>query len=143
MSEPFLFRGTRMQVLVTTEAAAGAYTLIEMHHPANTGPSLHIHPRGAETFFILEGNYLFTRGEEQVAAHAGETVVIPSGIPHRYVSGSSAGRALVICPPSLENYFSTVSRLLQRGPLDIEEEFAIASKYGQDFLDRSSHWNLK
>lgn len=143
MPDPFIFRGTHMQVRVSTEAASGAYTLIEMQHPANIGPSLHIHPRGAETFFILEGEYHFTRDEQHITAQVGETVVIPQGIPHRYVSGAKGGRALVICPPDLENYFTTVSKLLQAGPLDIEQEFSIASKYGQDFLDRSSHWNLK
>lgn len=143
MTNTFIFRGTKMQVHVTTEAASGAYTLIEMHHPANVGPALHVHPRGAETFFILEGEYQFTRGEETVHALAGDTIVIQQGTPHRYISGEKGGRALVICPPDLENYFASVSKLLQIGPLDLKQEFSIASKYGQDFLDRDSHWGIR
>lgn len=132
-----------MTVSLSTAAAAGAYAVIEMIHPPNVGPALHIHPRGPESFHIIEGSYTFVRGEETLTLVAGQAVSIPAGTPHRYTVGPTGGRAIVICPPELEHYFQNVAELLKQGPLPIAEEFAIASQFGQDFLDSSSHWGVK
>jgi hypothetical protein len=113
-----------------------------MVHPPNVGPALHIHPRGPESFLILEGSYTFVRGNETVGLVAGQAISIPAGTPHRYTAGATGGRATVICPPDLERYFESVSEMLKRGPVPVAEEFAIASRHGQDFLDSSSHWGM-
>jgi mannose-6-phosphate isomerase-like protein (cupin superfamily) len=139
----FDFRGTRMTVSLSTADAAGVYSVIEMIHPPNVGPALHIHPRGPESFFIIEGTYTFVRGSEIITLVAGQAISIPAGTPHRYTVGPAGGRAIVICPPELECYFQSVAELLKRGAVPIAEEFAIASRYGQDFLDSSSHWGIK
>lgn len=127
---------------LSTADAAGAYSVIEMIHPPNVGPALHIHPRGPESFYIIEGSYTFVRGSETITLAAGQAISIPAGTPHRYTVGSAGGRAIVICPPGLEHYFSGVAELLKHGALSISEEFAIAARHGQDFLDRSSHWGI-
>jgi quercetin dioxygenase-like cupin family protein len=142
-TESFDFRGTKMTVSLPTADTAGAYAIIEMIHPPNVGPALHIHPRGPESFYIIEGSYAFVRGNDTVTLVAGQAVSIPAGIPHRYTVGPTGGRAIVICPPDLEHYFQTVAELLKQGPLSIADEFAIASRFGQDFLDRSGHWGMK
>ena len=131
-----------MTVSLSTTDTSGVYSVIEMIHPPNVGPALHVHPRGPESFFIIEGSYAFVRGSENIMISSGQAISIPAGISHRYTVGSAGGRAIVICPPDLEHYFQSVSDLLQRGSLTIEEEFAIASRYGQDFLDSSSHWGV-
>src|SRR5689334_16179387 len=79
--DTFDFRGTRMTVSLSTADAAGAYSVIEMIHPPNVGPALHIHPRGPESFFIIEGSYTFLRGGETVALVAGQAISIPAGTP--------------------------------------------------------------
>ena len=35
------------------------YTILDIIHPPNIGPALHIHPKGSETFYIVEGDYEF------------------------------------------------------------------------------------
>ena len=131
-----------MTVKLSTADTAGAYSVIEMIHPPNVGPALHIHPRGPESFFIIEGSYTFVRGGETITLDAGQAISVPAGAQHRYTVGSTGGRALVICPPELEHYFQIVAERLKHGALPIAEEFAIASRYGQDFLDSSSHWGI-
>jgi quercetin dioxygenase-like cupin family protein len=42
----------------------------------------HIHPRQEERFTILAGEAHFTLGGEQRTARAGETIVVPAGVPH-------------------------------------------------------------
>ncbi|MEO8623584.1 MAG: cupin domain-containing protein [bacterium] len=129
-----------MTIRVTTEDS-GLYALIEMHHPPDVGPALHVHPRGPEAFYIVEGAYTFYRDSEVIHAGPGKSVVIPAGVAHRYRSGPAGGRALVISPPDLERYFWEVAERLRVGVLPLDEEFAIATANGQDFLERAGHWD--
>jgi len=47
------------------------------------GPGLHVHPYD-ETFVILVGKARFHIGDEVIEAGAGEVVLGPAGIPHRF-----------------------------------------------------------
>jgi mannose-6-phosphate isomerase-like protein (cupin superfamily) len=58
---------------------------------AGGGPELHAHPY-AEVFVIEEGEVAFTAGDETFEAKAGQIVVVPAGVPHKYVN-SGAGKA--------------------------------------------------
>ena len=51
------FRGTKMIVKVSEEDSGRIYSLIEMIHPPNIGPALHVHPQAPEAYYILEGEY--------------------------------------------------------------------------------------
>lgn len=50
-----------------------------------TGPPLHIHPYD-EVFVIQEGRARFFVGDAVIDAQAGETVLGPAGLPHRFVN---------------------------------------------------------
>lgn len=139
----FTFHGTRMTIRLTTAETGGAYALIEMQHPGNVGPALHVHPRGPESFYVLAGEYTFYRGEEMIIARPGNGVVIPAGVPHRYHVGPAGGRALVITPPGLEQYFFRIAGQLSVGPVPLSEELAIAAEAGQDFLETAGHWGAE
>jgi quercetin dioxygenase-like cupin family protein len=134
------FRGTKMTVKVSEEQSEGAYSLIEMVHPPNVGPSLHTHPRGAEAFYVLEGTYTIRCGQDLYAASVGDFIFIPKGIPHNYHSGACGGRVLVLSPAGLENYFAGVADVLKVGPITWELEQEIAKTFGQEFLDHLTHW---
>ena len=47
------------------------------------GPRLHSHPY-AETFIIRAGRALFTLGDEKIEAKAGQILVAPAGMPHKF-----------------------------------------------------------
>jgi mannose-6-phosphate isomerase-like protein (cupin superfamily) len=49
------FSGTKVVLKVSGEQLDDAYTRIEMAHPPNIGPALHIHPRVAEAYYVLDG----------------------------------------------------------------------------------------
>lgn len=140
MSEPFDFHGTEVTVRLPTSGADGLYALVEMRHQPNRGPARHVHPRGPETFYIIEGDYTFYLGDDERTAGPGDVVVAPAGVPHRYVSGASGGRALIVMPPDLERYFERVGDMLLTGDVPWEREAAIASEHGQDFTGGSGHW---
>jgi mannose-6-phosphate isomerase-like protein (cupin superfamily) len=57
--------------------------------PPGSGPELHEHPY-AEVFVIQEGAVTFTVGEDTIEATAGQIVVVPAGVPHKFVNSGTA-----------------------------------------------------
>lgn len=56
-----------------------AYGTDELH----AGPKLHVHPYD-ETFIVIEGHARFFVGDTTLEASAGEVVLGPAGVPHRF-----------------------------------------------------------
>jgi len=136
------FRGTKLTLKVSGSDSEGRYSLIEMIHPPNTGPALHIHSNAPEAYYVLDGSYFIRCGDREYHAHHGDFVFIPTGIPHNYQSGPQGGKVLVISPAGLEGYFKEVANiLLKRGnQIPWNQEVEIAKRYGQEFLERLKHW---
>jgi hypothetical protein len=70
--------------------------MIEQITPPNSGPPVHRHNREEESFFIVEGSFLFLVGEEKIEARAGRLPLGPAGYPSyvsecRLVAGKSPG----------------------------------------------------
>jgi quercetin dioxygenase-like cupin family protein len=57
--------------------------------PPGRGPMLHTHPY-VETIIVLEGRATVTLGTQQREVSAGEIVIVPAEMPHRFVN-SGAG----------------------------------------------------
>ena len=58
--------------------------------PPGSVPKLHWHPY-EEVFVVQEGSATFTAGDEFIEASGGQVVVVPTGVPHKFVN-SGAGR---------------------------------------------------
>ncbi|MDE1811370.1 MAG: cupin domain-containing protein [Thaumarchaeota archaeon] len=140
MDRTFDFHGTTMTIKSLTSETGGIYTILYAVHPPNVGPALHLHPRGSECFYIVKGRYNFVLGNRMMDAISGDLIVVPKNIPHKFTVGIEGGEVLIISPPDLENYFSQVSELLQKGLVTWELESEIAQKYGQVFLENTNHW---
>ncbi len=66
--------------------------------PPGGGPVLHTHPY-EEIFVMLEGEATFTVGDATIEAVAGEIVVAPANVPHKFVnSGTGMLRQVDIHP---------------------------------------------
>ena len=67
-------------------------------HPPGTGVNLHRHPY-EETFIVQEGEARYTIGGETIEAKAGQILIAPAGVPHRFVnSGKGPLRQINIHP---------------------------------------------
>lgn len=109
--KPFDFHGAKFTIKVLTSETNGSYTILDVIHPPKLGPALHFHPKGSETFYIIEGNYEFILDEKSIMGKPGDIIFVPKEAPHRFVVGEKGGHALVISPPELEFYFFKVSEL--------------------------------
>ena len=66
--------------------------------PPGRGAGLHKHPY-EEVFVVQEGTATFTIGDDVVQATAGQIVVVPAGVPHKFVnSGTGPLRQIDIHP---------------------------------------------
>ncbi len=74
---------------------AGVSLIIESTAEAGVGPRLHRHPY-AETFVIRRGTATFWIGDDTVEARAGQVLVAPAGVAHRFRTGPGGYEAVHI-----------------------------------------------
>ena len=65
-------------------------SFIVVDAPPGSGPRLHRHPY-EEVFVVQEGSVTFTAGDEIIEARAGQVVMVPAGVAHKFVN-TGAGR---------------------------------------------------
>ena len=59
--------------------------LFDVQDEVGVGPTLHVHDYD-EIFIIRKGRALFTIGDQQVEAQAGDILMGPAQVPHKYHS---------------------------------------------------------
>jgi len=67
------------------DLGTGVTVLFFASDKPGAGPVLHRHPYD-EVFILREGRALFTLGERQVEAAAGDVLLAPAGTPHKFVN---------------------------------------------------------
>jgi quercetin dioxygenase-like cupin family protein len=99
-------------VKVSGRETGGALAFTEHATLPHGGPPLHRHQREDETFYVLEGEFLFREGERTIRATPGMSIYLPRGTIHTYTnSGDGLGTLLVIASPAgLEEFFAAVGQ---------------------------------
>ena len=135
------FKIGRMTMIFKTTAHDGwsAYTVCEAIEPPESGAGYHRHPTYDETFIICEGHYDFRLDGKLLKLGPGDTVFVPRGTPHSFVStGPEVGRQLIISSPGgvFDAMIAEVTMLDTGSPTSDASEAAkaIATKYGLEFL---------
>lgn len=65
------------------ESGSGVSIIFNRSETVGSGPALHTHPY-AETFIVRSGTVRFTLGDKMRVATAGEILVAPADVPHRF-----------------------------------------------------------
>lgn len=128
--------GETITLKVTGDETNGAYSVVEQVSPPRGGVPLHVHQREDEMFFILEGQFEITCGDETFVAPTGSLAILPKGIPHGFRNiGTTSGRILeTIIPAGFERYFEELSELPPDQPPDMDVIKAMARKYDLEYL---------
>src|SRR5258708_5127675 len=102
-----------------------------------TLPPLHRHSREDESFYILEGTYLFEVDGVQFTAGEGYYVFAPCGTIHAFQNaGATSGRLLIVVQPAgLEKFLAELSAATS-GMLVPDEAVMVPifEKYGLELL---------
>jgi quercetin dioxygenase-like cupin family protein len=72
----------------------GLFGLVEVSTPQGSGPPPHVHEREDEAFYVLEGSYQVTVGNDRFDAREGFFVFAPRRVPHGYVVRAAPARHL-------------------------------------------------
>jgi quercetin dioxygenase-like cupin family protein len=127
--------GLDMKVLLTTEATGGALSVIMGCHEPGEGPPDHVHFSQEEVFFIVEGTYELTVGDQTSTAGPGTIVFIPRNVVHRFKNiGNTTARMLDwSLPGGQDHYFKAISELAAGGGFTGEEAMAISKTFDTNF----------
>lgn len=104
----------------------------ETYDPPGTFVPPHIHPDQDEFIYVLEGVIDLMLDGEESQAHAGDTVLMPRGIPHAYYNNSDQpARALFWVSPggTLKELFDQLHELA-----DPDEVVRLSALHGVNFL---------
>ncbi len=121
-----------MRVLAGGEAhTGGAFALVDFSGTAE-GPWTvpHLHRGFEESFFVLDGLFTFTVGEEAIEATSGAYILVPRGTAHMISAAQGGGRFLTLMVPGgLEEMFFELGTLAANAIRDPAARAAISARY--------------
>ncbi|WP_419757226.1 cupin domain-containing protein [Acidisoma sp.] len=136
-----LFAGTAAEILVPTEATAGAFSLLRIANPADCWTPRHLHRNEDETVFVLSGLLRVEMEERAMDVGPGQAIVLSRGRPHRLGNpGAEEARFLVLCTPGgFDAFVRTAGRPMPDGgpamdETDIARLIQAAPRHGIELL---------
>jgi quercetin dioxygenase-like cupin family protein len=121
-----------MRVLADSEeVSGGSFTLAEFSG-AGDGPWTvpHFHRGFEESFFILDGAFTFTIGDQVTEATAGTYLLVPRDTRHSIAAAVGGGRFLTLMVPGgLEKMFFELGTLPPNAIRDPAVRAAISARY--------------
>jgi quercetin dioxygenase-like cupin family protein len=113
--QPLNVLGTQVRFLCKAESTDGAWSLMEVTLPIDSGPPPHTH-EWDEGYFVVAGAVQFSVGAERFTARAGEFVYTPGGVAHGFRGSSAEPAKLLIfdAPAHAGTFFKRVDREVRR-----------------------------
>lgn len=124
---------------VTAAETGGELAVIETVTSPQNGPPLHTHSREDESFYILEGRFLFTIGDQIQEVGPGGFLFAPRGIQHGYrnISALPARKIVVVTPGGFESFLREIGERATQTIAPpphrsgtIEKAMELSQKYG-------------
>jgi mannose-6-phosphate isomerase-like protein (cupin superfamily) len=129
------FRVFRMTTLISADDSGGAIELIEDIRSAGEGPAPHVHHLSDEGFLVLEGDFTFTYGDDELLVQAGAAVFVARGTRHCYRANADDSRLLIICAPAgLEGFLRAMDDLLAQGHSSEEAMVRLSGKFDCELM---------
>jgi quercetin dioxygenase-like cupin family protein len=120
----------KMRLLSGTEEAGGTYALAEFTGGAGEWTVPHVHRMCSEAFFVLDGAFTFTIGDQTIEAARGDYLLVPPETRHVLGAGAAGGTILVWwAPGGLEKMFIELAQLPPGALLDPKARAEVSSRH--------------
>lgn len=138
----YWYIGHLMSVMLSSRQTDGNFALLRATERRGLEPPPHTHTKEDEAFLILEGEAIYTVGDQTFNAKAGDVMFLPKNIQHSFkIQTETLETLMLLTPGGFENYFIEMSEPagelelppIPKGPPDIGKLIATASKYGIKF----------
>ena len=117
-------------LLVSGHLSGGGFELFEEVRPSPGGPPPHVHRDRDETFYVVEGRYVFTRGTDEVEVGPGQVIFVPRGTRHHFRTLVAPSRTLIIIAPAgLEAFFREMGARIGAGATPLEAMTALSATH--------------
>jgi mannose-6-phosphate isomerase-like protein (cupin superfamily) len=132
--ERLAFAGAEFLVRASASTTGGAFAIIEEIDPLDT--PLHVHANEDELFYVVEGEHVFTVGEEEFAGGPGTIVFAPRHVPHahRRVVPRTGRFLTMVSPAGFEGFFRLLSEAESAGGADEDAYRRASESYGITWL---------
>jgi mannose-6-phosphate isomerase-like protein (cupin superfamily) len=126
----------RLTVKEAGERTAGQLVIVEIVVPAGSGsPPPHIHRRGGESWYVLEGELDVLAGSERGRYGPGSFVMVPAGTPHQFANpGSGPVRFLTTMSPYQLQFLQAVAQIWTAGPPDPAALVEVMARYDTELV---------
>src|SRR5262249_54049316 len=135
LGSPMHMIGNTLRTKLAISDDNGSITIMENTVAAHNGPPFHVHPF-EESFYILEGAFLFEINGVPLDAAPGDFVHVPSNVPHVFhnTPDRDARYLLVIRPTGIEKYIAECAAHAINNPNDIATLNDLGENYGIKIL---------
>jgi mannose-6-phosphate isomerase-like protein (cupin superfamily) len=114
------------------------FGLMHTELPVGTGmPLLHLHRSMDEGFEVLRGRIEFRIGAEYEVAEAGDSVLIPAGVPHCFRALEPAEVVLITSGPEGPD---AIAELAGGNLMDMDWTASVLERYDTELVERRPHW---
>src|SRR5215471_3311939 len=126
------FPDSQLVALITGQQTEGKLAIFEQTMAPNGAVPLHINHREDESFYLVDGKYLFDVGGMLHELGPASHVFVPRGVPHRFRC-TERGRMVIVCQPAgIESAFDELTSLPT--PSDPGAFAAVCQKHGIQVL---------
>ena len=98
-----IYPATPVELLVTEAESGGQFGMVMIYNKPDEGPpgdNALLENKLTETYYVLEGTFRFTVGDEVYVGGPGTVVVSPPKVPHGFLNvGDTVGKLMVLTTP--------------------------------------------
>ena len=127
-----------VKIKVTAEDTGGAYEVVTEDHPKGFESNPHIHPFGAQTFYVVRGEYEYYFDDVKGTAGPGAVWHVPPGVVHVIHAKTEGQVVLIYSPVKFQERIETMKKVTKEQRAD--REFMKAKLLEMDVVNIDQSW---
>ena len=127
-----------VKIKVTAEDTGGVYEVATEDHPKGFMSNPHIHPYGAQTFYVVRGEYDYYSDDVKGTAGPGAVWHVPPGVVHVIHAKTEGQVVLIYSPVKFQERIETMKKVTKEQRAD--REFMKAKLLEMDVVNIDQSW---